>query len=301
MFAFTTPGEFAGNGGFVTKLNATGTAVVYTKNIAPEAPTGPGQQQTHATGVFSVAVDAAGSAYVTGATNSPVLVTTAGAYQPAFNSPDIGLNTLMDGFVVKLDAAGHGHLFHIPGHCRRRTRGMASRSTGRATRMSAGRTSSSSFPVTAGAYQTTYGGGAFDVFVTKLNRCGLGAGLFRRVSETPPATPRRSIALDCFAAAYVAGDTRIEQLPHDHGRAASALRRRIIRRVRGAPEPRRIPPLVLDVLRRQPGADVGAGSRRRPGRWRLHDRVDTGRFDGYRRLHPEADALQRRDGRKTGP
>jgi hypothetical protein len=40
--AFTGPGEFAGNGGFLTKLNATGTAVVYATNVAPEAPTGPG-------------------------------------------------------------------------------------------------------------------------------------------------------------------------------------------------------------------------------------------------------------------
>ena len=135
---FTRPGEFAGNGGFVTKLNATGTAVVYTKNIAPETPTGPGQQQTHVTGVFSVAVDADGSAYVTGATNSPFLVTTAGAYQPAFNSPDIGINTLMDGFVVKFDAAGTVIYSTYLGTVRRRTRGMASRSTGRATRMSAG-------------------------------------------------------------------------------------------------------------------------------------------------------------------
>jgi gliding motility-associated-like protein len=36
----------------------------------------------------------------------------------------------------------------------------------------AGTTASSNFPVTAGAYQTTYGGGTYDVFVLKINSAG---------------------------------------------------------------------------------------------------------------------------------
>lgn len=74
-------------GSFVTKLNAAGNALVYSTYVA-------------ATLIHSLAIDAAGSAYVAGKA-TPSFVATAGAFQPT--SPVASGAT---GFVLKLDPAG---------------------------------------------------------------------------------------------------------------------------------------------------------------------------------------------------
>src|SRR5207245_1095487 len=63
---------------FVTKLNPTGAALVYSTYLG-----GTGGEQG-----FSIAVDAAGNAYVTGNTFSTNFPTTAGAFQPRFGGGD---------------------------------------------------------------------------------------------------------------------------------------------------------------------------------------------------------------------
>src|SRR5437899_342842 len=73
----TTPGAFSatptGNDIFVTKLNATGSALVYSTFLGS------------AGGGAAVAVDAAGNTYVTGGTRSVVFPTTPDGFQPRFN------------------------------------------------------------------------------------------------------------------------------------------------------------------------------------------------------------------------
>src|SRR5436309_3342494 len=68
----STPGAFQGNPqvAFVTKLNAAGSALVYSTYLGVTFTTS-----------FRIAVDAAGNAYVTGATASEDFPTTAGAFQ----------------------------------------------------------------------------------------------------------------------------------------------------------------------------------------------------------------------------
>ena len=65
---------------------------------------------------FGIAVDSAGSAYVTGMTNSTDFPITAGAYQRTFGGA--GGNTWSrqgDAFIAKLNPARHrAHLFHLP-------------------------------------------------------------------------------------------------------------------------------------------------------------------------------------------
>jgi len=73
----TTPGAFQTTGGysaFVTKLNPTGTGLVYSTLLG-------------ATGNadFAIAVDTSGNAYVTGSTSSTAFPTTAGAFQTTKN------------------------------------------------------------------------------------------------------------------------------------------------------------------------------------------------------------------------
>src|SRR5256886_6959318 len=79
--------------GFVTKLNATGAALVYSTYLG-----GSGVDQGS-----SIAVDAAGAAYVTGIMQSADF--TAGCTAPC-TVLDRSLNGLADGFVTKLNATG---------------------------------------------------------------------------------------------------------------------------------------------------------------------------------------------------
>jgi hypothetical protein len=93
---------------FVTKLNATGSALVYSTYIGGGTIQGSGT----CSGGDSIAVDAGGDAYVTGYTNStsfptknPVQATNANA--GAYDSVGDG----MDAFVTELNPAGSGLLF----------------------------------------------------------------------------------------------------------------------------------------------------------------------------------------------
>src|SRR5262249_3782124 len=114
---------------------------------------------------YAVAVDAAGSAYVTGSASSTNFPTTAGAYQSA-------LSAGTDAFVTKFAPAGDALVFstYLGGGGDDAGKAVAVDATGAA--YVAGNTQSSNFP-TASAYQSSYGG-AGDVFVTKLTPAGGG-------------------------------------------------------------------------------------------------------------------------------
>ncbi len=73
----------------MTKLDASGAALVYSTYLG-----GGGYDSGH-----GIALDGAGSAYVTGHTASPNFPTTAGAFDTTYNGAD-------DAFVTKLDASG---------------------------------------------------------------------------------------------------------------------------------------------------------------------------------------------------
>jgi Beta-propeller repeat len=63
-----------GPGTFVLKMNASGTALVYSTRL-------PGAEQGKA-----IAVDSSGAAYIAGSTTNPKFPTTAGAFQTAFGA-----------------------------------------------------------------------------------------------------------------------------------------------------------------------------------------------------------------------
>jgi Beta-propeller repeat. len=88
---------------FVAKLNPTGTAMVYATYLG-------GTGDDFAT---SLAIDASGNAYVTGATQSANFPTTAGAFQKIYKgfSDDNGFFDPGDGFVAKLNASGNSLLY----------------------------------------------------------------------------------------------------------------------------------------------------------------------------------------------
>jgi hypothetical protein len=154
-----TPGAFqTRNGGvadvFVTKLNAAGTALVYSTYIG-------GSIEDVG---YAIAVDGSGNAYVTGVTGSTNYPVTPGAFQTRNGG-------YRDVFVTKLNAAGTALVYstYIGGSSDDEGYGIAVDSSGNA--YVTGYTYSIDYDVTPGAFQTANGGGE-DVFVTKLNATG---------------------------------------------------------------------------------------------------------------------------------
>jgi uncharacterized repeat protein (TIGR01451 family) len=140
---------------FVTKLNAAGSALVYSTYIG-------GSSIDEG---LAITIDGSGNAYVTGDTFSANFPTTPGAFQ-------ITLHGTQDAFIFKLNATATALVYstYLGGSGNDDGEGIAIDGSGKA--YVTGKTNSTDFPVTAGSFQTTYGGGSFDAYVTKLNADG---------------------------------------------------------------------------------------------------------------------------------
>lgn len=185
------------NDGFVTKMNPAGTALVYSTYLG-------GGEIINATEDWGegIAVDGAGSAYVTGYTYSPDFPITAGAY----DTERCGL----DAFITKFAPAGNTLVYStfLGGCAREQGQAIAIDSAGNA--YIAGSTESQSFPTTPGAFQTT---GSFDAFVTKLNPTGSALVYSTYLGGTDDVDRAWGIAVDNAGNAYVAGDTKSDNFP----------------------------------------------------------------------------------------
>jgi hypothetical protein len=138
---------------------------------------------------LDVTVDAMGNAHVTGQTSSVDFPTTADAVDTMLNGPT-------DAFVTKVNSAGSAPLVsstYLGGTAFDRGSGIAVDPSGNT--YIAGLTSSADFPVTAGAYDTTYNGNS-DVFVTKIGFVGAPA----TVTVTPPAATNPVDTQHCVTA-----------------------------------------------------------------------------------------------------
>ncbi|HEX8188149.1 MAG TPA: SBBP repeat-containing protein, partial [Pyrinomonadaceae bacterium] len=182
---------------FVTKLNAQGTAYVYSTHLGGGSQLNAGDDWGDA-----VAVDAQGSAYVAGYTYSPDFPVTAGAYDRTRNG--------LDAFVTKLAPDGRSLVYStfLGGDGREQALDIALDPDGNA--YVAGLTESYNFPATAGAFQTA---GGFDAFVTKLNPAGSALVYSTYLGGAGGEDRAWGIALDAGRNAYVAGDTRSGDFP----------------------------------------------------------------------------------------
>jgi hypothetical protein len=153
----------------------------------------------------AIAVDAAGNAYVTGATNSSNFPTTVGALQTA---------TPGNIFVSKLNAAGSALLYstYLGSNEGERSSGIAVDAAGNV--YVTGETSSSNFPTTPGAFQTTLENGA--AFVSKLNATG-SALLYSTFLGGSRGAGTAAIAVDAAGNAYVTGVTLSDDFPTTPG------------------------------------------------------------------------------------
>ncbi len=164
-----------------------------------------------------VAVDSAGNAYIAGRAQSINFPTTTGAYQTTSGGGS-------DAFVAKLNPAGSALIYstYIGGQSGDIGFGVAfNPATGNA--YVTGATTSSNFPVTAGAFQTACGGGCSSVggsavFVSELNSTG-SALLYSTYigGSTADTAIAFGISLDSAGEAYVTGRTSSAAFPTTSG------------------------------------------------------------------------------------
>jgi hypothetical protein len=215
----TTPGAYrrvfsSGNASypdaFVTKLNATGSALVYSTYLG-------GLFDDVA---FSIALDSAGQAYVTGGTDSFNFPVTSGVVQPGLAGEF--LDAAVDAFLTKVNADGSGLVYStfLGGADEDFSNGIAVDSAGNAC--VTGITLSTDFPI-FNAIQPTFGGGVnhflsppSDAFVTKLNANG-SAFIYSTYLGGSDNDGGLDVAADPFGSAYVTGATLSTNFPTTPG------------------------------------------------------------------------------------
>ena len=191
----TTPGSFQPVLGgsldaYVTKVTPTG-ALAYSTFVG-------GSARDYG---WDMAADSAGNAYIAGETESTNYPTTPGAYKPTGT---------FDVTVTKLNPGGSALVYStlLGGSDEDRAYGIALRG-GQA--FVTGWTKSLDFP-RVGAFQTSYGGGLQDSFVTSVNSAGSGL-VYSSYLGGATWDEGRGIAVDSAGAAYVTGGDHLEQLP----------------------------------------------------------------------------------------
>ena len=191
---------------FVTKVNPSGSALVYSTYLG-------GTQLENGK---AIALDSAGSAYVTGYTSSNDFPIVTGSFQttyPGFRAA----------FMTKLNPAGTALVYstYMGGTAFGGTsaQSIAVDTTGNA--YITGQTFSTNYPTTLGSFRSTYCGGFSDTFVTKLNPGGT-ALVYSTYLCAPdlvgtPGTDNTEqgfgIAVDSTGSAIVAGYTNSSVFP----------------------------------------------------------------------------------------
>jgi hypothetical protein len=264
----TTPGahDRASGGIFVTKLDATGSTLLYStflgagrgtgiavrdghayvtgwteasgfatagaynnpmqgaRNgfVAKLEPDGSGLRYAAVLGMFAdpagIAVDAAGSAYVAGTTSSNSFPTTPGAFQPTRPTAGDIYQGDIDGFFLKLDAAGSALLYstYLASSENDQTFGVAvdadgkayvsGTTLGRAGPFDGHAAAATPFPTTAGAYQAAFSG-TTSAFVTKFDPAASGTAsvVYSTVLGDGGRHLGRAVVVDAAGNAYVTG------------------------------------------------------------------------------------------------
>lgn len=202
----TTPGafdtDFTNYEVFVTKLNATGDDLLYSTFL------GGGSYNFG----NDIALDAAGNAHVTGTTGSPNFPTTPGAFDTTFN----GKFGTFDAFVTKFNADGSGLLYSTFLGSISSDHGSSIVLDGEGNAFVTGGTRSPNFPITPGAFDTTFNGGTFDTFVTKFNADGSDL-LYSTFFGGVNLDDGHDITIDEAGNAVITGDTASANFPTTPG------------------------------------------------------------------------------------
>lgn len=175
---------------FVTKLNATGTAIVFSTYIG-----GHGADAGN-----DIALDASGNVYVAGRTASQDFPVTAGAKQTVYRGGS------SDGFALKLGPAGNTLTYatYLGGPNRDEARSVAVDATGHAYVVGEA-DDAVGFITTAGGFQLQPGGGT-DGFLIKLHPVS-GATVYETFWGTAAFDVLRDVAVNSAGEAFLAGYT----------------------------------------------------------------------------------------------
>jgi Beta-propeller repeat len=190
---------------FVTKLDPTGSAVVYSTYLG-------GTGQDLAAGI---AVDSAGEATIAGSTSSLDFPVSAGALQGSY-----GGGTL-DAFIARLDSSGGTPVYSTYLGGSGEDRGLAVAVGASGDTYVSGSTTSNDFPAVNG-FQAANAGGACgsatspipctDAFVARIDSQGKGFVYSTYLGGTGGDTAN-AIAVDAYDAAYVTGSTTSPDFP----------------------------------------------------------------------------------------
>jgi len=182
---------------FVTKLNSTGTALVYSTYLGGS---------TDDDRANAIAVSAAGKAYITGFANSSDFPTTAGAFQAA------RLNEGSMAFITEFNSTGTALVYSTYlGGTFGAEQGSGIALDGSGDAFVTGVTEATDFPVTQGAFSTTLPGHRAG-FVTKLNPAG-SALVYSTYLGGTGYDEGVAIAVDGAGNAYVGGSAGSDDFP----------------------------------------------------------------------------------------
>jgi hypothetical protein len=196
---------------YVTKLNPSGTALVYSTYLSGAS-------------AFGIAVDSSGNAYVTGATNSASFPTTPGAYQPTNHAGSLG-----NAFITKLNPSGTALVYstYLGGTGASDPSRITGGDVGNGIAVDpsgnvciAGTTYSQDFPISPGAFQTTNKANSAlnrrTIFVTRFNSTGT-ALIYSTYLGGTALEGSSGVAVDPSGNAYVTGDTDSTDFPTTPG------------------------------------------------------------------------------------
>jgi hypothetical protein len=180
---------------FIAKLNAEGTALIYSTYLG-----GSGADYG-----MDIAVDKDGNVYVTGYTSSTDFPVTAGAFRNTSSNGE-------DVFVAKINAEGTALVYstYLGGSGFERGNGIAVDSAGNV--YVAGKTTSVDFPVTGEAFQQSIKGFE-DAFVTKVNADGTALVYSTYLGGNSGLDEATDLALDSENNVYLTGGTASINFP----------------------------------------------------------------------------------------
>jgi hypothetical protein len=187
---------------FVTKLNSTGSALVYSTFLGGAGSDAGG----------GIALDDLGDAYLTGVTQSANFPVTPNAIQPTCSGGCIS----RDAFVTEINPTGSALLYST-------FLGGSDIETGTAIALDSlgniyvsGNTASTDFPTTSGAFQTS-NAGSYDAFVTKLNASGSSFVYSTYIGGSSSEGLGFGIGVDAAGDVYIAGQTSSSDFPTTPG------------------------------------------------------------------------------------
>ena len=189
---------------FVSKLNSDGTGLIYSTYLG-------GNDDEEASELI---IDDNGNVYITGRTSSDDFPTTSGAYDTDYYGGT-------DAFITKLNSDGTALVFSTFLGANKWENSTTLTLDNDGNIFVAGQTTSTNFPVTSGAFQTSYDGTGGETdgygFVTKLNSDATALIYSTYLGGADDGDIVKSIALDNNGNAVVVGHTLANDFPVTSG------------------------------------------------------------------------------------